>query len=228
VNQQALLFEAFLSAKGYKNVAIIRDLMNAEYSVTLSDLILEGRGSFGRTDVFSFDSRVDKLHDLYDSWGGFHTYDVVLMVSQAIDTAVLTQLIREDSPDTTLASVSWSMTEDLIINGGRAVENMYFIGIYKSEEKSERYLSFEEAYFKRYNYPPSFVSVMAYDAFYTLKTAMEVSSTFKPIDVKAALVNLENIQGLEEVFSLDSFGDNDRGYLMFQLKQGQFIPLYAF
>lgn len=225
---QATLFEEFVKAKGFKEVVVFYDLMNEDYTQRMVDQIKEvltpAQGFILK--YIPFDSRQGNLSEALSEYRQAANTEVVLMISQAIDTALLAQRVKEITPNAILCSVSWSMTEDLLHHGGKAVENMYFIGIYQSEEPSQAYKDFKERFYKRYNYQPSFVCLMAYDAFQVLVKAIESSPTTTPKDIKEALIGLGDIQGLDETYTLDAFGDNNRKYLMYQLINGLFQPQY--
>ena len=45
-------------------------------------------------------------------------------------------------------------------------------------------------------------------------------------DIKNAILELGLINGLEENFEMDAYGDNNRSYLIYQLINNNFVPQY--
>ncbi len=118
------------------------------------------------------------------------------------------------------------MTKDLIENGGKYVEGMHFVGLYHAREKSEALVDFENSFYDKYGYEPSFISILAYDSFNMLAQALKNTNTINPDSVKKSMLEIDEFIGLEESFSLDKFGDSNRNYLIYELKEGQFLPIY--
>lgn len=67
---------------------------------------------------------------------------------------------------------------------------------------------------------------MAYDAFKVLVIGLETARSPAPIDVKSNLLDIKAFNGLEESFEMDENGDCNRSYLIYQLKNGEFLPQY--
>jgi ABC-type branched-subunit amino acid transport system substrate-binding protein len=151
---------------------------------------------------------------------------MVLMISQAIDTAILSQLLKQENDALILSSVSWSMTEDLFLNGGKSVEGMYMIGLNKAQYPSEAYTSFKNDFQKHYQYEPTFISGLAYDAFHVLRDALKQTESDDPIEIKKAILQAGKIEGLEESFEIDENGDCNRKYLIYQVMDDAFIPWF--
>lgn len=223
-NGQGDTFVDFFTQEGFKHITIIYDLMNQEYTETLSNRIVELTDSFD-VKLLPFDSREENLDTaLLDL--DLNQTECVLMLSQATDTAYIAQKIRQQNTTVTLASVSWSMTQDVIQYGGNAVEGMYFLGIYHTKTKSPELIEFETRFEEKYSYTPSFIAIMAYDALMVLIQGIEEADSTEPEKVKRSLLKIKSFKGLEESFEMDVYGDCNRSYLMYQLVDDTFIPLY--
>lgn len=226
-NYQAHSFMAFIDREHFKHITVLYDTMNRDYSESLA-LTVKSLGKENdkiQVELMPFDSTLGNLADIV---GHVNTEDTecVFMISQATDTAYIAQKLHQRKKDITLLTVSWSMTQDLIYNGGNAVEGMYFVGVYHSQSKSEDLIDFENAFLEKYGYAPSFISVMAYDAFKVLVIGLETARSPAPIDVKSNLLDIKAFNGLEESFEMDENGDCNRSYLIYQLKNGEFLPQY--
>ncbi len=227
-DNQALTFFELVDQLSVKQAVIVYDLMNAEYSERMAkyaQFLNDQNWSIGLSLV-PFDSRIDELEVVAKNILSYDEAELVLLISQSIDTAVLAQHLKKENDNLILASVSWSMTEDLILNGGTAVDGMYFIGVLKSEKPSQAKLDFEQAFFEQYQYEPSFVSYMTYDAFNVMLDALKATKSYDADAIKEAILGMGTIQGIDEAYSIDAYGDNDKGYSMYQLINNQFVPIF--
>jgi ABC-type branched-subunit amino acid transport system substrate-binding protein len=118
------------------------------------------------------------------------------------------------------------MTDDLFLNGGRAVDGMYFIGLNKAEFPSEAFISFKNDFLDKYQYEPTFVSVLSYDALSVMVDALKATDNYSPEEVKKAILKGGTIVGLEESFDINEYGDCNRKYLIYQIMDDEFVPLF--
>lgn len=227
-DNQAYTFLDLMDKLSLNKAVIVYDLMNAEYTENLADYaqtLSKDRNDLELVLV-AFDSRTDDLKAVAAKVLENENTEIVWMISQAIDTAVLSQLINNENPKLVLSSVSWSMTEDLFLNGGKAVEGMYFIGLNKAEFPSEAYISFKKDFLNKFQYEATFISVLTYDAFHVMVDALRQADSDSPKAVKEAIREGGSIEGLEETFEIDDYGDCNRKYLIYQIINDEFVPLF--
>ena len=227
-DHQAFTFFDLMDKLSLNKAVIVYDLMNAEYTENLAEYaqaLSKDRNDYELT-LIPFDSRSDDLKLVSEKVLDNENTEMVWMISQAIDTAVLSQLLKNKNPNLTLSSVSWSMTEDLFLNGGKAVEGMYFIGLNKAEFPSEAYISFKKDFENKYQYEPTFISVLTYDAFHVMVDALRQADSDSPKAVKQVILEGGSIDGLEETFEIDDYGDCNRKYLIYQIINDEFVPLF--
>jgi len=227
-NNQAEAFFKLIDELKVKNALILYDIMNADYTEKMAKHAEAINPSLSNIQLklVPFDSRVDDLKSIARQIAGEKDIELVLLVSQAIDTAVISQVIKKEKPEIILCSVFWSMTEDLLLNGGDAIEKMYLIGLSKSETPSEAYIQFRADFFDKYKYEPSGSSILAYDAFNVLLEGIKNAKDDSPKNVKKAILDKKEFLGLEESFEIDNFGDNNRTFGIYQLIENSFVPLY--
>lgn len=226
-NTQGSKFIEYVLETNLENITVVYDVMNSDYSLTLSNTIKLLSNDIDKLDVnlIAFDSRTDTLEEIISSVD-VDDVDCVYIIAQATDTAFIAQKLKQEKANLTLFSVSWSMTKDLIHNGGKYVEGMYFVGVYHSEKKSPDYIKFEDDFTNKFGYKPSFISILTYDSFNMLVEAIRNADDTSPQSIKKSLIEIEEFVGLEEIFKLNEYGDSNRDYLIYQLKDGEFIPLY--
>jgi len=223
-SRQGKIMSDYCHMNSIKDIVVIYDTSNEEYTKNLMDYFKEfyENDHFSLKAVIPFNSKEDDLENVANKVTQLDP-STVFMISQANDTAFITQTIKR-THDIQLLSVSWSMTHEIIEAGGSAVEGGLFIGIYVPKENSESYNKFYEEYSEIYNYPPSFISAITYDAMIVLEEGLKNANNPTPTSVKDAIVERE-FHGLQETFRIDKYGDNDKRYLIYELKDGHFIPL---
>jgi branched-chain amino acid transport system substrate-binding protein len=148
--------------------------------------------------------------------------DGLLSVAGPADNAALCALLeRRASPLPVLAGM-WSMTQDLIQLGGRSADRMILAGSMDPASDTDSFRAFDEAYRERYGAAPSFSSVHSYEAVRLLAAALKRSSSLRGEDIRAAILDLDRIDGLQDDFTFDRFGDADRPYKVFRVVDGRF------
>lgn len=226
IDAQSETFLKFIDSKKYKHLTIIYDSSNKEYTEYLSKLIKkDGQSIIDTIDLIPFDSEKDNLETSFSEIDMKKT-EGILMISQATDTAFIAQRINQENKTLDLYSVSWSMTKDLIRYGGKTVERMHLIGIYKLDEPSSTYLSFDNAFYEKFSYEPSFISILTYDTFNVLIEGMIASDELSVANVKETILSIEKFPGLEDPIVMDQYGDSKRNYLMYEVINGKFVPKY--
>lgn len=226
VGAQSETFLEYVAPKEYKHLTILYDLSNKEYTEYLTELIKnDGDSIIDTIDLIPFDSTKDNVEESFSSVNMDKT-EGILMISQATDTAFIAQRISQANTKPDLYSVSWSMTQDLIYFGGETIEGMNLIGIYRSPEPTPKQLVFGNSFYDRFSYEPSFVSIMAYDAFNVLIEGIKATDDLTAQNVKETIYSIEKFDGLEDPIIVDEYGDSKRKYLIYEVINGRFVPKY--
>jgi len=144
----------------------------------------------------------------------------VLMISNAIDTALLAQQFDKLGARVPLFSSEWAFTSDLLSFGGRAVEGMSSYHSFNANSETRDYLAFKELFIKRFGYAPAFASVLAYDAASFLFAGLESNPGKEGL--KRSLLEISSYQGLQSQFKVDRFGDVERRLFLTVVDGGQF------
>lgn len=132
----------------------------------------------------------------------------VLLISNAIDTALFAQQIRKLGSQLPLFSSEWAFTTDLLSFGGRAVNGMRSFHSFNVNSDEAAYLDFKRKFTKRFGYEPSFATVLAHDAATCLFAGLERNPAREGL--KPALLSVGTFAGLQSQFVIDRFGDVDR------------------
>jgi len=151
--------------------------------------------------------------------------DSFLLITNGIDTANICQQIRKFDKSLNIYAAFWAMTEDLLIYGGRAVEDIYIFGELDINDNSKEYVEFKEQYLDRYKVIPSFSAIYAYEAANLLFLALKKSKKWDADSLKETILKIKEFNGLQKKYIINQYGDTYRDYFLFTVKNGEFIKL---
>ena len=147
------------------------------------------------------------------------------MCLSAIDAANLAQQLKKAGSKSQLLGISWSQTNDLLEHGGRAVEGMVLISVYRNDNKSEQLVAFEKAYKDRYHDEPSFPSMLGYDAINVLIEGLQNSDAKTPENIKKAILTQGEFDGVAYPIRINKFGDSIGNFKLVKVKDNLFTSL---
>ena len=226
--ESAQAFAKYMYKKdNIKRLAIIYDKDNIAYSKAYSKIvsdkfkslggIVTGEVSFSAATAPDFAPLLLKLRG--------SKAEGLLIIASDTDTAVIAQRARLMGLKIPLyTSSSWALTENLIENGGKAVEGIKFEQAYALTSKSKVLINFKARYKARFGNVPSFGATLAYDATMVLSSGLE-KTVGKPEGLREALLETHNFPGLMGGFSFDAFGDVERPYYLGTIRDGKFVSL---
>jgi len=225
-NAQAakLLAELLSTQADIHRIAAIYDLGNKAYT---EDWINHFQGVMEqnkRAEVvrIPFEMRSDTLFQELATRAVETNPQGVLILANAIDTAMLCQQLTKMSIDLPRYATGWSYSDDLIQFGGKSVEGLSIIQSADFTDPSPDVQGFVEAYRKRFRSEPNFPALHAYDATRMILSLFE--KTTDPIALREELLKLEHFAGLQSDLAVDRYGDlkHPRLYLA-QIVNGQFV-----
>jgi branched-chain amino acid transport system substrate-binding protein len=196
--------------KNLKKFAVVYDVSNRAFTDTWLNYFTQELVVYGGqiVDAEEFTSQPD-IHFLPIAKRVIQANpDAILLLSSAIDTALLAQQIRKLGSHIPLFSSEWAFTTDLISFGGHAVDGMTSVHSFNANSREPRYLSFKDKFVTRFGYEPSFASVLAYDATIFLFAGLARNSD--PNSLKETLLQIGAFPGLQSTISIDRFGDVER------------------
>lgn len=205
-----------------KRFAVVYDVSNRAFTETwlnhFSKTLLANGGQIATAEEFNsqpnvhFSPIIDRLLQTHP--------EGVLLLSNAIDTALLAQQIRKQGSTVALFSTEWAFTTDLLSFGGRAVNGMTSFHSFNANSQEATYLAFKQKFTKRFGYEPSFATVLAYDATTYLFAGLENNPDRNGL--KDALLKLVSFSGLQSKIWVDEYGDVERKLFMTVVESGQF------
>ena len=176
--------------------------------------------------LLSFDSGPDlNLVDLVAQWP-LQEADGLLLVSGAMDTAMICQHLHLQGEQLPILSSGWAMTADLLRLGGHAVEGLLFSHLLDRTSRLARYLSFKARYRERFGQDPDFAAVHAYEAALMVFDGLRaVEDPYDSGALKAAILSQDAFYGVQGDFHLNRFGEPERERCLVVVRQGEFKTL---
>lgn len=216
---------AYALERGLDDVAVLRETSNGAYTAPILEafqrtLEAEGRG-VARTVEFDLRATPD-YEALAQALGDAPCY---LVLANGFDAAQVGQKLAQKGRRGPLLAPPWSMTSDLIALGGRQVERMVFVSVYDSQSTSPAWLHFREEYRSLYGDEPGFAALYTHDAWTVLTKALEQAASFSPEDLRAAVLALGSVDGLQSSFRLDATGDVVRDLFLLTVREGRFVRI---
>jgi len=209
-----------------KRLAIIYDEDNNAYTKTYSKIVTDkiqflggtitGKINFSSVTQPDFSPLLLKLRQ--------SKADGLLIIASDKDTADIAQRARLLGWQIPLFTSSWAPTENLIDNGGQAVEGIKFEQAYALTSQSKTLLNFQARYKTRFGNAPLFGAALAYDATMVLSSGLKKTGG-KPGGLRQALVEIRDFPGIMGSFSFDEFGDVKRPYYLSTIRNGKFVTI---
>lgn len=147
----------------------------------------------------------------------------VLLISSAMDAAILCQQIRKLDKAMPIITSEWAATEQLIELGGPAVEGVELYQFFDRDSTLPNYLAFRKAYVERFSTEPGFASVAGYDAASVLLQSFQKTEGGRPL--KEVLLGVGSFEGAQGPVSMDRFGDSKRQTFLATVRGGRFVRM---
>ena len=176
-------------------------------------------GSIGQTIAFTRDAQTDfaalATQALADQ------PRAVILISNALDTAMLATQLRQQNPQLVLATPAWAAADALLEMGGSAMEGIITGQAYDLNDQSPAFTAFKHTYQQRFGQPIDTAAVTAYNATQVLLTALRERQPQE--SPKQALLRIRHFVGLQKPIDLDEFGDAESRFYMMVVRQGRFV-----
>src|SRR3990167_1307719 len=208
--------------RGLQRVNVIMELSNSSpprpWLADFSRYLQATGAEVGLTVEFSRDQQTDfaalARRALADSPAA------VVLISSALDTALLATQLRQQAPQLILATPAWAAADALIEMGGRAVEGMITALAFDLNDTSASFLAFKQRYQARFAQPIDTAALTSYNATWVLLTALQ--QRLPGEHPKQALLRIRRFQGVQRLIFFDEFGDSDSLLYPMVVRDGRF------
>ena len=212
-----------LIRRGQRRIAVAYDLRNRNFTESwLGEFraALQARGAVV-SGITPYESSADTafsniVENMLNS-----SPDSLFFISGAVDVARLAREARKKAPQLPIAASEWAATEQLIKLGGSVIDGLLIVLNYDKEDISPRFLDFVEAYQQRYQRPPGYSAVAAYDAAIVMFAALKAQGPGESL--KMAALRAGPYQGLQQEIVFDKNGDTERKILFTEVHRGHFM-----
>ncbi len=225
-NAQAakLLAGRLSSQKNVRRIAAIYDLGNRAYTEDwvryFQEALEQGGGSL--VTGIPFDLHSDTLFLDLATQAAKAGPQGILILANAVDTAMICQQLAKTGVDLPLYATGWSYSDDLIQFGGRSVEGLTIIQSSDLQDPSPTMQKFLKAYQERFRTSPNFPALHAYDATRMILAILE--KTTDPQAIRKELLEMKPFAGVLSDLALDRFGDLKHPHLhLARIENGQFV-----
>lgn len=210
---------------GVRTVAAIYEIGNKSYTESwLNDFRTTFTALGGRVILAkSFQSGKDTIFqplvkDLLSAKA-----DAVLIITNAVDSALICQQLRALAPDQRILMSEWASTERFMELSGKASEGVVVAQFLDRNNTTQKYHDFLAAYRARFKQEPGFAGVAGYDA---ALVALEAYSGRKQVEsLKDTIIGKKSFQGVQQSLNIDKFGDADRKTFVTVIRENQFITV---
>lgn len=159
--------------------------------------------------------------------GALAGVDAYLLVMNANDVVIFSQLRAKTGYAADVYSATWGMTSDVLFQGGSTVEGIVFPAPFDSSSRKPEYQVFSEKYQKFCGNSPDFSAVYSYEAARVLFGAIEKAPEYTAEAVKRSLLNGGPYQGLQSELTFTDAGDIRRPLFLVKVNKGSFETIGA-
>ncbi len=193
-----------------KKASILRDV-KSDYSVGLADYFEKTFKELGGeilTDVsysagdIDFKSQLTKIRaGIADNAKGVPT--AIFVPGYYTEVGLIARQARElGMTETLLGGDGWDSPKLKEI-GGSSIDGSYFSNHYAHDNKSTSVINFVDKYKELYHETPDGLAAMGYDAAIVLADAMKRAKTLNPADIRDALAQTKDFQGVTDRITID-------------------------
>ncbi len=222
---QAQVITESMAKKGLGlKVAVIYESRNLAYTGTVKDgiereIAKQGGQIIYQEDFLSGDNPnyLDISKRLLSSQP-----DSIVILASSFDAAMFCQQFYKLNNQTPIYLAAWSMNNDLLLQGGAAVEGVALSSIIDLESQVPAYLDFREKYLKTYGAEPTFAAVRTYEAAMVLFETLAQTKSTDANAVRQAILEKGSFAGLQDTITINEYGDASRTIYEYVVQNGKF------
>lgn len=217
----------FLFAQGHRTMAVVSDFNNRAFSESWCQGVKKRFTELGGRVLaeLNFTSAPGFQYGQVAQVLVAARAEVVLIVANTADTAVLMQQVRRADDKVQLASSPWAGTDQLLQQGGRAVEGALVAHYFDRFNQAPAFLQFAVRFRDRFGESPGFAAMNAFDAtMFGAEVMRRAKGGGSLIDVARTL---RSFPGLQRTLQLDEFGDSSAPLALTWVRGGTFEAVKA-
>lgn len=204
-------------------VSLILDTHNKAYSESWAEHFSTHFKSLGgqvvQTTTFESSTELDYVQ--LASQAVAAEPQVVLLITSALDAALLTNQLRQLQPNLLIATAEWAGTGKLIELGGNAVEGVLVPQYMNTEDNGAAFIAFRQAYTRRFGEEPGFPALTGFNA--TRVVLKGLAEQRDDESLKQTLLRLQRFDGLQGPIEFDAYGDTQSPTFITRIHKGQYL-----
>lgn len=223
VTQANLLSETIIQL-GVTNLGILYSNNNMLFAETFiqaingsvinSETKVVANIGFDLDGELNYDQLITELMDL--------NVDGLVIIASGDIVATLAQYFSLLSYKPKVFLPAWAMTNDLIIKGGKTVEDYYGVNYIPLNSLNPAFQGFKAKFQEKYGTEPTFGAIMAYESVMLVAHAMISSRSTDPMVIKDTIIEGDGYHGLFGDLLIDEYGDAIRNISLFRIQNGRF------
>lgn len=226
IDEQGEKISKFAYDKGIRKIAVFHSALNKDFSFAVAEVIKEQfinrSGQVLIDEIIKDDTNFIALAQSIKETNP----QGVFMALNAIEAAALAQQLKKIDYQGAFYGIGWTSTNDLVSNGGKAVEGMITVNVSTPKERSEAYKTFSSNYKEKFGKEPSFIAPMAYDSARVLiETLKKCPNPDDPMSIKKTLLEIKEFKALERTIIFNEYGDASFPFSFYIVKDGSIVPL---
>ena len=144
----------------------------------------------------------------------------VLLVTGAVDTAMICQHLRKAGSGMLIFTSSWPVTPEFIKLAGSYANGVVMSSPFDNQDKTASFVDYQKRFTARFGYAPNYAAVHSYEAIRVIADALATNPDSKQL--KQTILQKKTFNGLTGPFHFDAFGDTIRGNYLLTVHDGRF------
>lgn len=206
VKQEQKLIAEYFKSSNYSSLLIVRDMENAAYTEPALRYFSE---SFNSGRIKSIDINISQFNTDY-LYGKVRSLDFnalyILVGGHKAAAGSIAQLVRTIRPSVPVIYTPWMKTPAIIETAGASICDSVFPSIYQERALNSNVDSYFRRYRKKYDVPPTFISMNVYSAIQILKTAIDAGH-YDPGSIKEFILKNGTIETDLGPVTFNRYGD---------------------
>lgn len=216
----------YAANRGVERVAVVYDTNNRQYAEPLLTQFretLDSLSSGPEIGLIEFNSTENPSFVRLGERIAEQQPEGVLVIASPFDAAMLCQHFL--TTDYLVLLAPWAISNELIENGGRSVEDTVFFLRNRYPLEHEHNREFVATYTERFGSEPTYQAMSNYDTMRFLYEIVSAEKSINPGEVKQAFIERREFSGINSKYLLDKFGDCTFQLYPYTVKDGRFTPL---
>lgn len=214
--------------RGIKTASVVINMMNSSYTQAVYEgfrTTFESGGGIVHSPHLIANTKIQDFEALTATLLGEEP-DLILCSASSFELASICQALARKGRQIPVFGSMWARTPDLMVFGGRTVEGVVLVSGMDMTSDSPELARFRKDYTARYGEDPVFSALYGYEAMHILATAIRTAGKTDGPAIKEALLSIRSFRGLYDEVVFDQYGDTDRPYYLYEVRNGTFVRLH--